>query len=386
MRAGTTRAIGIGAIIALAGPGEAAEASAQRTSEPAADRTAIVRLVAAVRRADYEGDRAGLRRLHHELAVAADGALGARIAYWRGFALWRRAFNGFNDGVERGDLERDLVEAVREFDLAAAHDSTLVDARIGSISCLQSLAFLYQHDAAKVATVVSRFVALLRKAQTAAPDFIRLARSGPGGRPRVSSSRRVLEGSGSLRGVRTRTRPITSLPLGSSCGIHRTGCVWASTSISLERPRPFRSRHPSRPSSRSSLRSTRVSFECSRPVFRTTPWRISSSVRASEAGPPRSSRSTALSPTVLIGPEEDGDVEGNQCRDSCAAGLARCRHPQPVRKRGEPLTILRLCSQQVVSRTVPFLAPAATPGRASSTFRTSQRVEGGPRRWDWNVQ
>jgi len=174
MRAGTTRAIGIGAIIALGVPGEAAEAPAQRTSEPAADRMAIVRLVAAVRRADYEGDRAGLRRLHHELAVAADGALGARIAYWRGFALWRRAFNGFNDGVERGDLERDLVEAVREFDQAAAHDPTLVDARIGSISCLQSLAFLYQQDAAKVAPVASRFVALLREAQTAAPDNPRL--------------------------------------------------------------------------------------------------------------------------------------------------------------------------------------------------------------------
>jgi hypothetical protein len=74
------------------------------------------------------------------MVVAAKEPVGARVAYWRGFALWRRAFNGFNDGVDRAEIEQDLLGAIREFDKALSEDRALVDATIGTISCLQSLA------------------------------------------------------------------------------------------------------------------------------------------------------------------------------------------------------------------------------------------------------
>ena len=83
-------------------------------------REQVTKLVAQVQRADYEGDRAALKRLHGELAKFSDKKdLAAQVEYWRGFALWRRAINGFNDGVDPNELEQNLKEAVAEFKIAA---------------------------------------------------------------------------------------------------------------------------------------------------------------------------------------------------------------------------------------------------------------------------
>ncbi|MEZ5320237.1 MAG: hypothetical protein R2752_22735 [Vicinamibacterales bacterium] len=58
-------------------------------------------IVAAIRRADYEGDRDALRRLESDLAARdTSPADESRVHYWRGFALWRRAINAFNDAPD----------------------------------------------------------------------------------------------------------------------------------------------------------------------------------------------------------------------------------------------------------------------------------------------
>src|SRR5579872_5377626 len=50
------------------------------------NREQAVKIVTQIQRADYEGDRAALKRLYGELAPFADDQkLGSRIHYWRGF-------------------------------------------------------------------------------------------------------------------------------------------------------------------------------------------------------------------------------------------------------------------------------------------------------------
>jgi hypothetical protein len=53
-----------------------------------ASHDAAVKIVSQIQRADYEGDRAALKRLFGELAPFADDKeIGSRVRYWRGFAL-----------------------------------------------------------------------------------------------------------------------------------------------------------------------------------------------------------------------------------------------------------------------------------------------------------
>jgi hypothetical protein len=112
---------------ALAGAGEQA-------------REQVAKLVAQVQRADYEGDRAALKRLHDELAKFADTKqLAAQVQYWRGFALWRRAINGFNESVDVGDLQADLRQAVDEFTEAQRQRANFVDAKVGALSSIGML-------------------------------------------------------------------------------------------------------------------------------------------------------------------------------------------------------------------------------------------------------
>ena len=78
-------------------------------------RDSIIRIVTQIQRADYEGDRLALKRLHDELMpIPEDNKLASRLLYWRGFALWRGAINGFNETPTPEDLEEDLTQAVTE--------------------------------------------------------------------------------------------------------------------------------------------------------------------------------------------------------------------------------------------------------------------------------
>jgi hypothetical protein len=133
------------------------------------------RAVPQILRADYEGDRAALGRLHDDLQVAnGPPYVTSRVLYWRGFALWRRAMNGFNDGADTRELQQDMEQAVREFEDALARDSGFVDARLGMIACLQGLTFLSRDDQVKVQELATRWVQPLKDSLAAAPENPRL--------------------------------------------------------------------------------------------------------------------------------------------------------------------------------------------------------------------
>jgi len=144
---------------------------------PAVDlpREQVVKIVAQIQRADYEGDRVALKRLYGELTpVAQDAKLASRVRYWRGFALWRRAMNGFNESVDPKELEEDLKQAVNEFDEAVRLDPGFVDGKVGAISCLSNLIFLNQSKPTRVQELVALAMPLRKEAEAAEPENCRL--------------------------------------------------------------------------------------------------------------------------------------------------------------------------------------------------------------------
>jgi hypothetical protein len=61
------------------------------------EKSTVVNIVAQIQKADYEGDRAKLKRLYDDLApFVRNKPISSRVLYWRAFALWRKALNGFN--------------------------------------------------------------------------------------------------------------------------------------------------------------------------------------------------------------------------------------------------------------------------------------------------
>jgi hypothetical protein len=138
-------------------------------------RVSVTRLVAKIQRADYEGDRAALKRLHEELTPFVENkGLAVRIRYWRGFALWRRATNGFNDSADPKEIEQDLKLALDEFSDAIAKGPGFVDAKVGMVSCLSNLIYLNQKDATHVQELIAQSSPLLKEAKAAALDNPRL--------------------------------------------------------------------------------------------------------------------------------------------------------------------------------------------------------------------
>jgi hypothetical protein len=142
-------------------------------SANSSQRAEIVALVQKIRRADYEDDRAALKKLYDELAPYADDeTLGAKVRYWRGFAMWRRALNGFNDKASHDELKADLTPAIAEFEKAYAKKPEFADAKIAASSCLQNLAFLYyvEKDAEPARDYLLRSLPLMKDAQAAEPE------------------------------------------------------------------------------------------------------------------------------------------------------------------------------------------------------------------------
>lgn len=141
-----------------------------------APREAVIKLAAKVQRADYEGDRPALKRLYEELTPFTDApALSARVRYWRGFALWRRVINGFNEtAVDLQDVERDLQQALDDFEKAFTKDPAFVDAKVGAVACLGLQAYLNRNATARMQEFASRTLALLKEAESAAPENPRL--------------------------------------------------------------------------------------------------------------------------------------------------------------------------------------------------------------------
>ena len=128
-----------------------------------------------VRRADYKGDIPVLQRLYNLSDVLLrDQKRASLVHYWRGFALWRKAMNGFNEKVGIEKYAVDLEDAVNEFDLSISADATIVDSKIGKAACLMNLTFLNSTDRAKVGKYVSVFVALMKEAEAQDPKNPRL--------------------------------------------------------------------------------------------------------------------------------------------------------------------------------------------------------------------
>lgn len=155
----------------------AACVAAFSTPAAAADapRAQALKAVKKIQQADYEGKRVVLQQQFDALApLAEDAEIGSRVRYWRGFAMWRRAINGFNDGVDPGELEADLNHAIEEFEAATAADSGFVDARVGTLSSLGYLMYIHTKDPARLQELGARIGPVLRTARTAAPDNPRL--------------------------------------------------------------------------------------------------------------------------------------------------------------------------------------------------------------------
>ena len=136
------------------------------------DKISAAEIVSRIQRADYKGDRVGLKHLYDDLAgFTEDKAIGSRVRYWRGFALWRRALNGFNESVDHADLELDLTLALTEFE-KAAQGPDVADAQSAAASCLQNLAFLHfvEKDDGPARGFLEKSLPLLKAAETAEPE------------------------------------------------------------------------------------------------------------------------------------------------------------------------------------------------------------------------
>jgi len=143
-------------------------------------RDQITKLVVQIQRADYEGDRAALRRLYNDLAPFADDKeFGAKVQYWRGFALWRRALNGLNESVDAHDTEQDLKQAVSEFDAAISKDPAFVDARASAGATRGTLIAFYRRnpelapelkDAARMQEFIKKALSYMNEAEAAEPE------------------------------------------------------------------------------------------------------------------------------------------------------------------------------------------------------------------------
>jgi hypothetical protein len=119
--------------------------------------TQLAELVAAVRAADYRGDRQALDRLDAALAKIPLSALDDYRAYWRGFARWRRAINGFNETPAPSDLESDLQAAVGHFRAAMDKRPNWIEARLAMVGCLGNLMYLAGDDAGKRQAILEQY-------------------------------------------------------------------------------------------------------------------------------------------------------------------------------------------------------------------------------------
>jgi hypothetical protein len=145
-------------------------AAAPPASEAA--RQSMAKIVARIQKADYEGDRKALVRLAAELAPYTRTAeLASRARYWRGFALWRRALNAFNEkDSDPKEIERDLLGAVEELTQVSAQDSLFADARSAAAACSWSIGWLNRKDPELMQQYLKKGAGLIDEAKKAAPE------------------------------------------------------------------------------------------------------------------------------------------------------------------------------------------------------------------------
>lgn len=164
-------ALALATSCASPGPPQVAGPPASRPA--ASPRAAMTDLVAWIRTADYEGNRRELAKLFEAMDPYTRGSFASRARYWRGFAMWRRALNGFNDDVAKAELAEDLRSGIAEFEAALAADPRFTDAKVGLASCSVNLSIL---SSGAERTALFRWQwELLGEARKEAPENPRLA-------------------------------------------------------------------------------------------------------------------------------------------------------------------------------------------------------------------
>jgi hypothetical protein len=118
----------------------------------------LARLVPAIRAADYRGDRPALDRLEAELGRLSGSGLEEYRLYWRGFARWRRAINGFNEKPAPGDLGADLEAAVGHFRAALEKRPGWVEARLALLGCWGNQIYVAGEDAARRQAILAEAI------------------------------------------------------------------------------------------------------------------------------------------------------------------------------------------------------------------------------------
>ncbi len=131
----------------------------------------MLTIVSSIQHADYEDDRVALQRSFTQLApFTTEPQLVAYAHYWRGFAMWRRTINGFNDSVDPHELANDLSTAIKEFQEAEKLDPDFIDAAIGEAGCEMNLIYIHQADPEERRKHLLAAVQLTKRIQAAAPD------------------------------------------------------------------------------------------------------------------------------------------------------------------------------------------------------------------------
>jgi hypothetical protein len=131
----------------------------------------VAKIVVQIQRADYQGDRAALKRLYADLAPYMGGEeTASRVRYWRGFALWRRAINGFNDSVDPKELQQDLEGGIAEFNEALKRDPGFADAKIGIVSSLGYLMYNHRAEQDQLQGYMAKVQPVLQELKDSATD------------------------------------------------------------------------------------------------------------------------------------------------------------------------------------------------------------------------
>ena len=138
-------------------------------------RDRVTKIVSAIQRSDYEGNRAALKQQYDQLTpFLEDKELASRVRYWRGFARWRDGINAGNESVDAGEMEKLFLEGAEEFKAALGLDPAFVDAKVGLISCLGYCVYFHRDDKERAREMVKPIFALVSEAKAAAPDNPRL--------------------------------------------------------------------------------------------------------------------------------------------------------------------------------------------------------------------
>jgi hypothetical protein len=131
---------------------------ASRVAAGGSEQPSLAQVVLEIRAADYHGARGELQTLGETLDRIKDPKLAPYRDYWRGFASWRRALNGFNETPPASDLEDDLKAGIVSFRKALVEKPDWIEALIGIQGCGGPMLYLARGDAARTNAILKDFI------------------------------------------------------------------------------------------------------------------------------------------------------------------------------------------------------------------------------------